>query len=146
MQYISTRGQSPAQSFSEILLGGLAPDGGLYLPVEYPQVSGAELDAWRKLSYADLAYEMLKKFATDIPDADLKALTQKTYTADVYRNARAGDDAAQITPLRVLEEKDGTQADTAGAVERPDAGVQGHGDAVARQPVRIRAGEAAMPN
>lgn len=109
MQYVSTRGQSPAQSFSQILLGGLAPDGGLYLPVEYPRVSGAELDAWRKLSYADLAYEILKRFATDIPDADLKALARKTYTADIYRNARAGDDAARITPLRTLEEKQGTK-------------------------------------
>ena len=109
MQYISTRGQSPAQTFSQILLGGLAPDGGLYLPTEYPQVSGAELDAWRKLSYADLAFEVLKKFATDIPEADLKALVHKTYTAEVYRNARAGDDAAQITPLHVLEQKDGSK-------------------------------------
>src|SRR3954447_21512354 len=77
MQYISTRGRAPAQSFSEILLGGLAPDGGLYLPAAYPQVSGAELNAWRKLSYADLALEILKKFATDIPEADLMALTRK---------------------------------------------------------------------
>jgi threonine synthase len=107
MQYISTRGQAAPQSFSEILLGGLAPDGGLYLPAEYPQVSGAELDAWRKLSYADLALEILRKFATDIPDDDLKALTRKTYTAEVYRNARDGEDAGQITPLRVLEEKNG---------------------------------------
>ncbi|HJU71771.1 MAG TPA: threonine synthase, partial [Paucimonas sp.] len=95
MQYISTRGQAPAQSFSEILLGGLAPDGGLYLPVEYPRVSGAELDAWRTLSYADLALAILKKFATDIPPADLGALTHKTYTSDVYRNARTGENAAQ---------------------------------------------------
>jgi threonine synthase len=109
MQYISTRGQSPAQSFSQILLGGLAPDGGLYLPTEYPQVTGAELDAWRKLSYADLAFEILKKFATDIPEADLKALVHKTYTAEVYCNARQGDDAAQITPLHVLEEKGGNK-------------------------------------
>jgi threonine synthase len=109
MQYVSTRGQAPAQSFSQILLGGLAPDGGLYLPAEYPQVSGAELDAWRKLSYADLAFEVLKKFATDIPEADLKALAHKTYTADTYRNARAGEDAARITPLRVLDDKDGKQ-------------------------------------
>jgi threonine synthase len=112
MQYVSTRAngatasQSP-QQFCDILLGGLAPDGGLYLPTEYPQVTGAELDAWRKLSYADLAFEILKKFATDIPEADLKALTHKTYTADVYRNARAGENAADITPLRVLEEADG---------------------------------------
>jgi threonine synthase len=109
MQYVSTRGQAPAQSFSQILLGGLAPDGGLYLPSEYPKVSGAELDAWRKLSYAGLAFEVLKKFATDIPEADLKALAHKTYTADVYRNARKDEDAAQITPLRVLEEKNGTK-------------------------------------
>jgi threonine synthase len=109
MQYISTRGQAAKQSFSEILLGGLAPDGGLYLPSEYPKVTGAELDAWRKLSYADLALQVLKKFATDIPEVDLKALAQKTYTADVYRNARTDEEASQITPLRVLEEKNGTK-------------------------------------
>ncbi|MFC7518212.1 threonine synthase [Herbaspirillum sp. GCM10030257] len=109
MQYVSTRGQSPAQSFSQILLGGLAPDGGLYLPAEYPKISGAELDAWRKLSYADLAFEVLKKFATDIPEADLKALAHKTYTADIYRNVRKGEDPAQITPLCTLEEKNGTK-------------------------------------
>ena len=107
MQYVSTRGHTAAQNFSEILLGGLAPDGGLYLPTSYPQVSGAELDAWRGLSYAGLAFEVLKKFATDIPAEDLKAIVEKTYTADVYRNARQGEDAAQITPLRVLEDKDG---------------------------------------
>ncbi|WLI91213.1 threonine synthase [Massilia sp. R2A-15] len=106
MQYVSTRAASASESqpFSKILLGGLAPDGGLYLPAEYPQVTGEELNAWRKLSYADLAYEILKKFATDIPDADLKALTAKTYTADVYRNVREGESAADITPLRVLEQ------------------------------------------
>ena len=106
MQYVSTRATpaSESQQFSSILLGGLAPDGGLYLPAEYPQVTGEELNAWRKLSYADLAYQILKKFATDIPDADLKALTAKTYTAKVYRNARSGEKAADITPLRVLEQ------------------------------------------
>jgi threonine synthase len=108
MQYISTRGHAPAQSFSEILLGGLAADGGLYLPAEYPRITGAELDAWRRLPYADLALEVLKKFATDIPEADLKALVQKTYTADIYRNVREGEDPAQITPLRILEQQNGT--------------------------------------
>jgi len=112
MQYVSTRAASAAvasssPSFSDILLGGLAPDGGLFLPAEYPQVSGAELDAWRQYSYADLAYEILKKFATDIPDADLRALTAKTYTKEVYCNVRKGEKATQITPLRVLEEGDG---------------------------------------
>ncbi|BDT59004.1 threonine synthase [Massilia varians] len=109
MHYVSTRATSASaarnpQRFSDILLAGLAPDGGLYLPETYPQVSGAELDAWRKLSYAELAYEILRKFATDIPDADLRALTAKTYTPEVYRNARAGEAAADITPLRVLED------------------------------------------
>ncbi|MFZ6657925.1 threonine synthase [Undibacterium sp. TJN19] len=107
MQYASTRGHTAAQHFSEILLGGLAPDGGLYLPTAYPQITGAELDAWRKLSYADLAFEVLKKFATDIPEADLKALTDKTYTADVYKNVRSDEAATEITPLRVLQDKDG---------------------------------------
>jgi threonine synthase len=107
MQYISTRGHAAAQSFSEILLGGLAPDGGLYLPEQYPQVTGAELDAWRKLSYAGLALEILKKFATDIPATDLQALTQRTYIPAVYRNARPDEQASQITPLRVLEEGTG---------------------------------------
>jgi len=109
MHYVSTRATSASaarnpQRFSDILLAGLAPDGGLYLPESYPQVSGAELDAWRRLSYADLAYEILRKFATDIPDADLRALTAKTYTPEVYRNARADESARDITPLRVLED------------------------------------------
>ena len=104
MRYISTRGHAVPQSFCDILLGGLAPDGGLYLPESYPQVSRAELDAWRQLSYADLAYEILSKFITDIPVADLKALVAKTYTAEVYCHTRNGGDAAQITPLTRLED------------------------------------------
>lgn len=112
MHYVSTRATSASaarnpQRFSDILLAGLAPDGGLYLPEEYPQVTGEELNAWRTLSYAELAYEILRKFATDIPDADLRALTAKTYTPEVYRNARAGEAAADITPLRVLEDAAG---------------------------------------
>ena len=102
MKYISTRGNAPAKTFTEILLGGLAPDGGLYLPEHYPQVTRAELDAWRKLSYADLAFAVLSKFATDIPAADLKAIISKTYTAAAYSNGRADADFSQITPLRTL--------------------------------------------
>ncbi len=103
MKYISTRGQSPAKSFTEILLGGLAPDGGLYLPEQYPLVTQAELDAWRALSYPDLAFSVLSKFATDIPAADLKAIVNKTYTGKVYSNGRSDSDATQITPLRTLQ-------------------------------------------
>ncbi len=112
MQYVSTRADASAassspQHFSDILLGGLAADGGLFLPTAYPQVTGAELDAWRQLSYADLAFEILKKFATDIAEADLRALTAKTYTKEVYKNVRKGEQASQITPLRVLAEEGG---------------------------------------
>ncbi|WP_045223430.1 threonine synthase [Methyloterricola oryzae] len=103
MKYISTRGNAPAKTFTEILLGGLAPDGGLYLPESYPQVTRDELDGWRELSYADLAYEVLSKFATDIPADDLKAILRKTYTPEVYGNARSDSDTTQIAPLRVLE-------------------------------------------
>ncbi len=104
MRYISTRGQSAPQAFCDILLGGLAPDGGLYLPESYPQVSRADLDAWRQLSYADLAYEILSKFITDIPADDLKVIVAKTYTADVYRFTRNGGNASQITPLTKLDD------------------------------------------
>ena len=104
MRYISTRGNAPAKTFTEILLGGLAPDGGLYLPEHYPQVTRAELDTWRTLSYAELAFAVLSKFITDIPADDLKAIVSKTYTAQVYSNGRPDSDATRITPLRKLSE------------------------------------------
>jgi threonine synthase len=104
MRYISTRGNAPAKTFTEILLGGLAPDGGLYLPEQYPQVTRAELDAWRGLSYADLAFAVLSKFITDIPADDLRAIINKTYTAEVYGNGRSDSDFSQITPLRRLDD------------------------------------------
>ena len=106
MRYLSTRGDSESsskKSFTEILLGGLAPDGGLYLPEVYPQISRAELDAWRGLSYADLAFAVLSKFVDDIPATDLKKLVDKTYTGAVYCNGRDPGRAGEITPVRWLE-------------------------------------------
>ena len=105
MKYISTRGLSPALSFSEILLGGLAPDGGLYLPEHYPQFSDADLSAMRAMNYADLAFAILSRLIDDIPAADLKAIIDKTYRADVYAYARPGQNAADITPTLKLEEQ-----------------------------------------
>jgi len=107
MRYQSTRGNSPEQSFLEILLGGLAPDGGLYLPVEYPKVMPAQLDSWRGLSYADLAFEVLRLYCPDIPESDLRVLLRKTYTAAVYSNGRPEDNASDITPLQWLGEEGG---------------------------------------
>ena len=103
MHYISTRGHAEPQSFCDILLGGLAPDGGLYLPDHYPQVGVSELSSWRKLSYAELAFEILSRFITDIPSEDLRAIVNKTYTAQTYRYSRPGRNAADITPLTTLE-------------------------------------------
>jgi threonine synthase len=110
MNYISTRGAGAGErhTFSDILLGGLAKDGGLYLPAAYPRVTAEELNAWRSLSYADLAYEILRKFSDDIPAEDLRSLTRRTYTASVYSNVRDHESAAQITPLKTLGEEGGT--------------------------------------
>ncbi len=101
MKYISTRGLAANQSFSDILLGGLAPDGGLYLPENYPQVAD-RLDEWRSLSYAELAFRILSLFIDDIPAADLRAICAKTYTAEIYPYCRPGRNAADIVPLTSL--------------------------------------------
>ncbi|MGE5467256.1 MAG: threonine synthase [Ignavibacteria bacterium] len=102
MRYISTRGNAQSQAFCDILLGGLAPDGGLYLPESYPQVSATELAEWRELPYAALALRVLQKFVDDIPACDLKTLADRTYTARTYRWCRPGRDAADVTPLTTL--------------------------------------------
>ena len=97
MQYLSTRGHADRKRFCEILLEGLAPDGGLYLPETYPQVSEATLAKWRGLAYADLAFEILSLYVDDIPAADLHAICRKTYTEEVF-----GTKA--IVPLKKLED------------------------------------------
>ena len=58
MNYLSTRGEASGRGFSDILLEGLAPDGGLYLPEHYPRVDAATLACWRGLTYAELAFEI----------------------------------------------------------------------------------------
>lgn len=97
MNYISTRGNTAPMQFSDVLLMGLAPDGGLMLPESYPRIDDATLAQWRGLSYPDLAFAIMRLFATDIPEADLKRLIDKTYTKDVF-----GTDA--ITPVRTLSD------------------------------------------
>ncbi len=97
MKYLSTRGDATRRSFCEILLEGLAPDGGLYLPERYPQVDAATLSRWRGMGYVDLAFEILSLYIDDIPAADLKALVGKTYTEAVFGTP-------QIVPLKPLED------------------------------------------
>ena len=95
MKYLSTRGDNTERHFCDILLEGLAPDGGLYLPTAYPRVDAATLARWRGLSYADLAFEILSLYIDDIPAADLKAIVHRTYTEAVFGTP-------QITPLKPL--------------------------------------------
>ena len=97
MLYLSTRGHPDRKHFCEILLEGLAPDGGLYLPERYPQVDAATLARWRDLPYADLAFEILSLYIDDIPAADLRELARKTYTPAVFGSV-------DIVPLKPLEE------------------------------------------
>ncbi|HRM83134.1 MAG TPA: threonine synthase, partial [Acidovorax temperans] len=100
MKYLSTRGHADRKQFCDILLEGLAPDGGLYLPEHYPQVDDAMLTRLRKAyheqGYAELAFQILSLYIDDIPAADLKALCAKTYTAEVFGTG-------EIVPLRHLE-------------------------------------------
>ena len=98
MLYLSTRGHPDRKHFCEILLEGLAPDGGLYLPESYPQVDAATLEKWRRLPYHALAFEILSLYIDDIPADDLKAICAKTYTANVFGSA-------EIVPLRELEDR-----------------------------------------
>ncbi len=94
MKYISTRGQSPAQSFEQVLLTGLAPDGGLYVPETLPHYSREEIAAWAGLSYAELALKIISPFVDGaIPEAKLKELIDKSYANFSHK---------AVAPLRML--------------------------------------------
>ncbi|WPB55105.1 threonine synthase [Xylophilus sp. GOD-11R] len=101
MLYLSTRGHPDRKRFCEILLEGLAPDGGLYLPEFYPQVDSATLEQWRAVyaqkGYAALAFEVLSLYIDDIPAEELQGICERTYTRQVF-----GTD--EIVPLRELED------------------------------------------
>ena len=105
MRYLSTRSATAAASgrkrFCEILLEGLAPDGGLYLPESYPQLDALALEklgvSYREHGYAELAFAILSLYIDDIPAPDLHAICLKTYTQEVFGTP-------EIVPLRKLEE------------------------------------------
>ena len=100
MNYLSTRGDAAPRKFCDILLEGLAPDGGLYLPERYPQLGKrlpALRDIYRRQGYAALAFEILSLYIDDIPAADLQTLCARTYTPQVFGTR-------EITPLKKLDE------------------------------------------
>ncbi len=85
MKYISTRGEAPSLNFEEVILAGLASDGGLYVPETLPQFSQAEIASWVGLSYRDLAFKIIAPFVDgEIPDADLKDIIDRSY--DSFRH------------------------------------------------------------
>ena len=103
MRYVSTRGEDLGSGFREILLGGLMGDGGLAMPVRYPQLSLADLQAMRGMNYRELAFAVLRLFVDDMPEGELQRLIEKTYTAEVYSNGRVAGEAEEIAPVRELE-------------------------------------------
>ncbi len=98
MNYQSTRSDVALGRFSDILLAGLAPDGGLAVPASYPQIDSATLAGWRDLTYPQLAFEILSRFCDDIDAQELRQLIDKTYTAQVFGSA-------DITPLTALDDQ-----------------------------------------
>jgi threonine synthase len=96
MKYVSTRGHAASRSFTDILLEGLMPDGGLAVPEQWPRITPAKLDAMRDLPYPRLAFEILRFFADDFPGGELKAIVEGTYTPAIFGTP-------EITPLQALE-------------------------------------------
>jgi threonine synthase len=91
MYFLSTRGQAPRASFADVLLAGLAPDGGLYLPESWPQFSAAEIAAFQGTAYQHVAFTILSRFtAGSFSDAELREAIAAAY---------AGFDAPEIAPL-----------------------------------------------
>ena len=102
MNYLSTRGDATPRKFCDILLEGLAPDGGLYLPETYPQINELALsklrDIYDKHGYGDLAFAILSLYIDDIAPDDLQAICRKTYTEQVFGTK-------EIVPLKELDDK-----------------------------------------
>ena len=80
MKYVSTRGEAPVLGFSDALLAGLARDGGLYLPKEFPQFSASDIRSLRGKTYAEVAIQVLTPFvAGDIDQADFEKMVHEAY-------------------------------------------------------------------
>src|SRR3546814_9087175 len=97
MRYLSTRGDAPVLSFDEVLLAGLARDGGLCLPETWPQFTPGEIRGLAGRSYAEIAFAVIRPFVAGcIPDGDLRRILAETY---------AGFEHAAVAPLKQLDER-----------------------------------------
>ena len=90
MQYLSTRGGVPPQSFTQAVMMGLAEDGGLLLPRTIPRIGSDTLTSWQDLSYQDLTFEIMSRFIDDIPSSSLKDIINRSY---------ATFSSEEVTPL-----------------------------------------------
>ncbi len=99
MHYISTRGETAPMAFQDAVMTGLAPDGGLLLPEEIPEVDEAELDAWRDLEYPQLAAAVMRPFV-DLSDEDLEDLVERSYES--FREPEVAP-VVPVGPLYMLE-------------------------------------------
>lgn len=97
MQYVSTRGSAPSLGFEDVTLAGLASDGGLYVPDQWPSFTTAEIAAMRGLSYVDTAVAVMRPFvAGALDDAELKALCETAYGRFAH---------AAVVPLKQLDHR-----------------------------------------
>ena len=99
MRYVSTRGGGEPLNFKDTILTGLARDGGLFLPETIPDVSG-RLAGWSTLAYPELAYEIIRLFADDIPEAALRDIVSRSYAT--FRHAEVTP-VVPVGPVHVLE-------------------------------------------
>ena len=82
MKYISTRGGGEPQTFEQVLLTGLAPDGGLYVPTELPRIDATQMTDWKNLPYVDLAVEVVAPFVGDaLPRSELERIIAESYAS-----------------------------------------------------------------
>ena len=99
MRYLSTRGGGPLLKFKDTLLAGLARDGGLFLPDDIPDVRPL-LEGWRALAYPELAFEIIRLFADDIPEPALRGIVTKSYAA--FRHPEVTP-VVKVGPVHMLE-------------------------------------------
>lgn len=107
MKYISTRGQGTSLSFSDILFEGYAADGGLYVPAQFPKVDTHTLQTWRGLSYASLAFEVIRLFAEEIDKTELWRICADTYQSDNFEHTRHLFDNDEVVTLKWLHDQVG---------------------------------------
>ena len=128
MRYVSTRGHTAPTGFADVLLAGLAPDGGLYVPEEWPSLSPDEIAAFAGQPYAAVATQVLGRFVGDAFSVDqLHTLAQEAYATFAH---------PAVAPLKQLDDR----PFPARTVPRPDARLQGYRHAAACAAVRLGAG------